>query len=230
MTDEPRLCLASASPRRRELLAQLGIVHVVTPADIDERRRDGEAPSDYVVRMAREKAERVAADPARSRGLPVLGADTSVVLQGRVLGKPADAAESREMLALLSGRTHEVLSAVTLLGAHGSASRLARTEVRFRRIAPAEAAAYWASGEPRDKAGGYAIQGRAAAFVAGLSGSYSGVVGLPLFETAALLAQAGLLPWDGAPPDTGALYDDVALHDDAWRGVRAGPGRSRGLA
>jgi septum formation protein len=198
MTDEPRLCLASASPRRRELLAQLGIAHVVAPADIDERRRDGESPPDYVLRMAREKAERVAADPARSRGLPVLGADTSVVLQGQVLGKPGDAFESREMLALLSGRTHEVLSAVTLIAAQGSASRLVRTEVRFRRIEPAEAAAYWDSGEPRDKAGGYAIQGRAAAFVAGISGSYSGVVGLPLFETAGLLEQAGILRWDGA--------------------------------
>jgi septum formation protein len=203
MIDEPRLCIASASPRRRELLAQLGIAHVVAPADIDERRRDGESPSDYVLRMAQEKAQRVAADPARSLGLPVLGADTSVILQGRVLGKPGDAAESLEMLALLSDRTHEVLSAVTLHGAHGSASRLARTEVRFRRIEPAEAVAYWASGEPRDKAGGYAIQGRAAAFVAWISGSYSGVVGLPLFETAALLAQAGLAPWGGAPLATG---------------------------
>jgi septum formation protein len=230
MTDEPRLCLASASPRRRELLAQLGILHVVAPADIDEGGRDGESPADYVVRMAREKAERVAADPARSRGLPVLGADTSVVLQGRVLGKPADAAESRAMLALLSDRTHEVLSAVTLLGAHGSASRLARTEVRFRRIEPAEAAAYWASGEPRDKAGGYAIQGRAAAFVAWISGSYSGVVGLPLFETAALLAQAGLLPWYGAPPDAGALVGASPQRDDAVGALRAATGRSRGVA
>jgi septum formation protein len=204
MTDEPRLCLASASPRRRELLAQLGIAHVVAPADIDERRHDGEPPEDYVRRMADEKARRVAADPARSRGLPVLGADTSVVLEGCVLGKPADAAESREMLALLSGRTHEVLSAVTLLAPRGGGSRLARTEVRFRRIEAAEAAAYWASGEPRDKAGGYAIQGRAAAFVASISGSYSGVVGLPLFETATLLAEAGLAPWGGAPGSVGA--------------------------
>ena len=210
MTDEPRLCLASASPRRRELLAQLGIAHVVAPADIDERRRESESPADYVRRMAREKAERVAADAGRSRGLPVLGADTSVVLDGRVLGKPGDAAESREMLALLSERTHEVLSAVTLLGAPGGGSRLARTEVRFRRIEPAEAAAYWSSGEPRDKAGGYAIQGRAAAFVSWISGSYSGVVGLPLFETAALLAEAGLVPPDGA--------------------ARAAAGRSRGMA
>ena len=201
--EQPRLCLASASPRRRELLAQLGIPHLVAPADIDERARDGEAPADYVLRMSQEKAQRVAADPSRSRGLPVLGADTSVVVQGRVLGKPADAAEARQMLALLSDRSHEVLSAVTLVGArgsgHGNASRLSRTEVVFRHIDPAEAAAYWDSGEPRDKAGGYAIQGRAAAFVAAISGSYSGVVGLPLYETAALLTQAGLAPWSAAP-------------------------------
>jgi len=195
MTDVPCLCLASASPRRRELLAQLGIVHVVEPADIDERLRHGEAPEAYVLRMSQEKAGVIAADPRRSRGLAVLGADTSVVLQGRVLGKPADAAQACEMLEGLSGRSHEVLSAVTLLGPLGGASRLARTEVRFRRIGAAEAAAYWASGEPRDKAGGYAIQGRAAAFVESISGSYSGVVGLPLYETAALLAQAGLAPW-----------------------------------
>lgn len=203
LAGQPRICLASASPRRRELLAQLGIRPLVAPADIDERGRDGEAPADYVLRMAQEKAQRVAADPARSQGLPVLGADTSVVVQGRVLGKPADAAQSRQMLALLSDRRHEVLSAVTLVGApgsgYGSASRLSRTEVVFRRIDPAEAAAYWASGEPRDKAGGYAIQGRAAAFIAAISGSYSGVVGLPLYETAALLAQAGLASWSAAP-------------------------------
>ena len=230
MTDVPRLCLASASPRRRELLAQLGIVHVVAPADIDERRHEGESPTDYVLRMAREKAQRVADDPSRSRGLPVLGADTSVVLQGRVLGKPADAAESRDMLALLSDRTHEVLSAVTLLGARGGDSRLARTEVRFRRIGPDEAEAYWASGEPRDKAGGYAIQGRAAAFVASISGSYSGVVGLPLFETAALLARAGLVPWDGAPPGTAALYDAARPPPAAAAGARSTPARPRDVA
>jgi septum formation protein len=219
MTDEPRLCLASASPRRRELLAQLGIAHLVAPADIDERRRDGESPADYVLRMAQEKAQRVAADPARSYGLPVLGADTSVVLQGRVLGKPVDATESHEMLALLSDRTHEVLSAVTLLGARGGASRLSRTEVRFRRVDAAEAAAYWESGEPRDKAGGYAIQGRGAAFVAWISGSYSGVVGLPLFETAALLTDAGLAPWHGSP-----------LVPSQPSGAGIGGGASRGAA
>jgi septum formation protein len=197
VTDTPLICLASASPRRRELLAQLGVPHVVAPAGIDESRRDGESPTDYVLRMALEKAMRVAAEPSLSRGLPVLGADTTVLVQGRVLGKPADAAESRAMLALLSGRSHEVLSAVALVGVQGAQSRLSRTEVRFRRIEPLEAAAYWASGEPRDKAGGYAIQGRAAAFVESISGSYTGVVGLPLFETAQLLWAVGIAPWRG---------------------------------
>lgn len=198
MTCAPQLCLASASPRRRELLAQLGIAHVAAPADIDESRRDGEAPGDYVLRMALEKAQRIAAEPALSRGLPVLGADTSVVVKGRVLGKPADAAESRAMLELLSARMHEVLSAVALVSACGTQSRLSRTEVRFRAITADEAAAYWRCGEPQDKAGGYAIQGRAAAFVESISGSYSGVVGLPLFETAQLLEAAGIAPWRDA--------------------------------
>jgi septum formation protein len=199
VTGEARICLASASPRRQELLAQIGIAHVVAPADIDERRHDGEAPEAYVRRMALEKAQRIAADPAASRGLPVLGADTSVVVDGLVLGKPVDAADGCAMLARLAGRSHEVLSAVTIVTTAGARSALSRTEVRFRPIAAAEAQAYWDSGEPRDKAGGYAIQGRAAAFVAGLAGSYSGVVGLPLYETAQLLAAVGLAPWHGAP-------------------------------
>lgn len=203
MPDAPRICLASASPRRRELLAQLGVAHRVVPADIDETRREGEAADDYVLRMALEKARRVAADPQASQGLPVLGADTSVVIGGEVLGKPADAAQSRRMLDLLGGRTHEVLSAVALVDARGARSRLSRTEVRFRRVSPAEAEAYWHSGEPRDKAGGYAIQGLAAAFVESIAGSYSGVVGLPLFETAQLLESVGIAPWR-APAREGA--------------------------
>lgn len=195
MPDAPRICLASASPRRRELLAQLGVAHCVVPADIDETRREGEAATDYVLRMALEKAQRVAADPRASQGLPVLGADTSVVIAGEVLGKPADAAQSRRMLEQLGGRTHEVLSAVALVGAHGARSRLSRTEVRFRAVSAAEAECYWHSGEPRDKAGGYAIQGLAAAFIESIAGSYSGVVGLPLFETAQLLESVGIAPW-----------------------------------
>ena len=216
MTRAPQICLASASPRRRELLAQLGVAHVVAPADIDESRRDGEAPGDYVLRMALEKARRVAAEPALSRGLPVLGADTSVVVQGGVLGKPADAAESRAMLELLSARVHEVLSAVALVSACGTQSRLSRTEVRFRAITADEAAAYWRCGEPRDKAGGYAIQGRAAAFVESISGSYSGVVGLPLFETAQLLEAAGIAPWRDASDAAAASSSAPSSSRSPW--------------
>ncbi len=192
---EPVLCLASASPRRSELLRQLGVPHRVAPADIDETLLPGEAPDDYVLRMSREKAGRVFLEAGRSAGLPVLGADTSVVVDDQVLGKPRDAADSRAMLQLLSGRAHRVLSAVTLQTRAGLASRLAATEVRFRPLREHEYAAYWASGEPVDKAGGYAIQGYGASFVESIDGSYSAVMGLPLFETSELLAAAGLPLW-----------------------------------
>jgi septum formation protein len=134
-------------------------------------------------------------DAARCAGLPVLGADTSVVVGARLLGKPRDAAESQAMLELLSGRAHQVLSAVTLQTRAGPVSRLAATEVRFRAIRAAEFAAYWRSGEPADKAGGYAIQGYGASFVEAIDGSYSAVMGLPLFETSELLVAAGLPLW-----------------------------------
>ena len=186
------ICLASASPRRSALLEQIGIAHVVAVAEIDETLRAGEAPEAYVLRLSREKAAAIAARPAASLGLPVLGADTSVVVGDAVLGKPATAAESRRMLEQLSGREHRVLSAVTLHGARGPMSRLSSTTVRFRALASDEIDAYWRSGEPRDKAGGYAVQGLAAIFVEHLAGSYSGVMGLPLFETAALLADIGI--------------------------------------
>ncbi len=194
---EPVLCLASASPRRSALLEQIGVAHVIAAAHIDESLRPGESASEYVLRLSREKAAVIAAQPALSRGLPVLGADTSVVLgepvSGEtVLGKPATAAESRRMLEQLSGREHRVLSGITLHGPDGVASRLSTTTVRFRPLAAADIEAYWHSGEPRDKAGGYAIQGLAAAFVEHLAGSYSGVMGLPLYETAELLAHAGI--------------------------------------
>jgi len=129
--------------------------------------------------------------------LPVLGADTAVVLDGQMLGKPADRAAGLAMLALLSARSHEVLSAVALAVPGGVRSMLSRSQVRFRALSAQECAAYWDSGEPQDKAGGYAIQGRAAVFVEELHGSYSGVMGLPLFETAALLAEAGVSIWAG---------------------------------
>jgi septum formation protein len=185
----PLVCLASASPRRRELLAQLGVAHLTQPADIDEALAPGEVARDYVVRMAQAKALAV-----RSRGvqLPVLAADTAVVLDEMVFGKPHDRGDGVAMLARLAGRTHRVLTAVALAQATGIAFRLSTSEVRLRAISAAECAAYWDSGEPRDKAGGYAIQGRGAVFVEHLSGSYSGVVGLPLYETAQLLAAAGV--------------------------------------
>jgi septum formation protein len=189
-TVTPLLCLASASPRRRELLAQLGVAYLAQPADIDETLAPGEAPRDYVLRMARTKALAV-----RSRGaqLPVLAADTAVVLDETIFGKPCDRADGVAMLARLAGRTHRVLTAVALVQAAGVALRLSTSEVRMRAMSEAERAAYWDSGEPRDKAGGYAIQGRGAVFVEHLTGSYSGVVGLPLYETAQLLEAAGVL-------------------------------------
>lgn len=194
----PVLCLASASPRRRELLQQIGVPYVVVPAEIDESLRAGETAEEYVMRMAREKASRVWGDPRRQQ-LPVLGADTSVVLDGRVLGKPSSAEDAAAMLTALSDRAHLVLSAVALQSGRGANLRLSISTVRFRAIAPAEIADYWRSGEPQDKAGGYAIQGLGGVFVETMSGSYSGVMGLPLFETAQLLAAAGLRCWQGQP-------------------------------
>jgi septum formation protein len=188
----PVLCLASASPRRRALLAQLGVPHVVRSADIDEAVAAGETAADYVMRLARSKALKVrtAAGP-----LPVLAADTSVVLDERICGKPADEAAALAMLGRLSGRSHRVLTAVALVTAAGVSFRLSATEVRFRPLSATEICAYWASGEPRDKAGGYAVQGYGAAFIEHLAGSYSGVMGLPLYETAQLLAAAGIPYW-----------------------------------
>lgn len=186
---EIALYLASRSPRRRDLLAQLGLPHELTSADVDERPLPGEAPSDFVMRIALAKAR--AGQQSAPTPLPVLGADTAVVCDGRILGKPADADEALAMLRLLSGREHQVLTGIALLGARQQTA-FSATLVRFRPIGAAEAAAYWASGEPSDKAGAYAIQGLGALFVEHLSGSYSGVVGLPLFETARLLAREGI--------------------------------------
>ncbi|MEA5445661.1 Maf family protein [Gammaproteobacteria bacterium AB-CW1] len=186
----PRLILASQSPRRKALLEQLGLDFQVMPADIDETVTPGEGPGEFVRRMARQKA---AAILAREPGALVLGSDTAVVLDDHIMGKPRDQADGAAMLARLSGRSHQVFSAVALAGPNGVEDRLNINEVRFRPITPAEAEAYWNTGEPSDKAGGYAIQGLGAIFVEHLAGSYSGVMGLPLFETAALL-QASNLP------------------------------------
>lgn len=183
------LLLASASPRRRELLAQIGVDFHVCPADVDETPLPGEPPEATVVRLARAKA---AAAPAG--GLPVLGADTVVVIDGTLLGKPVDAGDAAAMLRRLSGRTHEVMTAVAIAGGGRLASRLSRTQVTFRVLSAAEIARYVAGGEPADKAGAYAIQGQGAVFVAHIAGSYSGVVGLPLCETVDLL-DAFAVPW-----------------------------------
>jgi len=187
----PLLTLASVSPRRRELLGQIGVAHRVSAADIDETAHPGEAPADYVVRMACAKARAVS---ERGAQLPVLAADTIVVIDGLILGKPRDRADALAMLGRLSGRTHQVLTAVALATAGGVTFRVSLSEVRMRTVSPAECAAYWESGEPRDKAGGYAIQGRGALFIEHLSGSFSGVMGLPLYETGQLLAAAGIVP------------------------------------
>ena len=189
----PLVCLASVSPRRHELLAQIGVPHTVVAADIDESVRTGEAPRDYVLRMARQKALTV-----RERGatLPVLAADTTVVLDNTIFGKPRDRDDGLAMLGRLSGRTHEVLTAVALANSRDVTLRLSVSTVRFRGLSSEECEAYWETGEPRDKAGGYAIQGVAAVFIESLSGSYSGVMGLPLFETGELLRAAGVPYWE----------------------------------
>jgi septum formation protein len=185
------LVLASASPRRRELLDQIGVAYVVLAVDVDESAQPGEPPHLLVQRLARAKA---LAGRGRDGGArPVLGADTIVVLQGQVFGKPRDAADAARMLRALSGRSHQVLSAVALAMPDGAISTaLSDTEVQMRELSPAEIDAYWASGEPEGKAGAYAIQGRGAVFIRHIRGSYSGVMGLPLYETAALLQAQGL--------------------------------------
>ncbi|WP_352230708.1 MULTISPECIES: Maf family protein [Cobetia] len=202
---DPGLILASGSPRRRDLLASIGIQCEVAPVDIDETPQANESPEHYVLRLAREKSQAGFAALAqrtagRTVGRRVLGADTALALDGRILGKPRDELDAREMLLSLSGRSHQVLSGVALC--HGDAGRdmrceseLVESRVTFRTITPEEAARYWATGEPADKAGGYAIQGLGAVFVSHLEGSYSAVVGLPLHETAQLLSKAGVQPW-----------------------------------
>lgn len=190
MTATPTLLLASASPRRRELLAQIGVIPDVWPADIDEAVRPGEMPVDYVLRLARGKAEAVWA--ASGGRCPVLAADTSVVCGPDILGKPADKAALVGMLTRLASRPHEVLTAVALRSGAGLRTALSTSEVTFRPLKRDEIERYWETGEPADKAGGYAVQGLGAIFISRLQGSYSGVMGLPLYETAQLLQAAGV--------------------------------------
>ncbi|MDQ3289270.1 MAG: Maf family nucleotide pyrophosphatase [Pseudomonadota bacterium] len=188
------LYLASRSPRRRELLVRLGLAFEVIDLDIPEQRQPGEAAEAYVRRVAREKAAAGWSKAAVSPGSLVLGADTEVILDDEVLGKPNDDEHAASMLRRLSGRTHRVLSAVTVMaGKVRSEQAVSVSEVTFAAINDVQIAAYVASGECHGKAGGYAIQGGAERFVRHLSGSYSGVVGLPLYETAALLRQFGAL-------------------------------------
>lgn len=190
------LILASASPRRRELLATIGVEPRVRPVLIDETPHPDEAPLAYVTRLAREKA--LAAEVAP--GQAVLGADTVVVLGERILGKPRDKADGLAMLAALSGGEHRVITAVAVTGPAGLLEAAVTTRVWMREISNAEAEVYWASGEPGDKAGGYAVQGLASIFVTRLEGSYSAVAGLPLHESAELLRRQGLPLWSGGLP------------------------------
>mgnify|MGYP003608932019 CR=1 FL=1 len=186
--------LASASPRRRELLRQIGVSYRRLPVAVDETPVIGESPHAYVSRLALLKAQTglQRLNPRQSQRRPVLGADTAVILDGAILGKPGNRTEGLAMLARLAGREHQVLTAVALATKARIAVKVQESRVRFRELSPAECAAYWDTGEPGDKAGGYAIQGRAATFITELHGSYSGVMGLPLFETAELLQEFGL--------------------------------------
>ncbi|NOK31897.1 septum formation inhibitor Maf [Corallococcus exercitus] len=186
--------LASASPRRKDLLAQLGLRFTVAAADIDETPMAGEIARNYVHRLAVEKARTVA---TRHPDAWVLAADTTVALGSELLGKPRDAAEAREMLTRLSGRVHEVFTGIAVAG-RAQASEVVRTQVTFRTLSTEEIAWYAETGEPLDKAGAYAIQGKGGFLVQGIDGSPSNVVGLPLGETLALLSRAGVpLPWAG---------------------------------
>jgi septum formation protein len=194
-TIPPVLRLASASPRRRQLLELIGVPHVVTPADIDETPHAAEPADEYVVRLAREKADAIW---RRHTDLPVFAADTTVVVDGEILGKPESDADARAMLGKLSGRQHVVHTGIALCTSRGTRADLSTTRVSFAALTPDAIAAYWASGEPQGKAGAYAIQGLGAVFVSGVDGSYTGVMGLPLYETARLLRAAGIAVWNGA--------------------------------
>ncbi len=190
---DSKIYLASASPRRQELLRQLGIEFDVMPSNILEVREAGETPAQYVTRVAGDKARWVA-QLVRERELPAhpaVGADTEVVLDGEILGKPENAAHGMELLRRLSGRSHEVLSAVCVWNQEKEYTALSTSRVTFRALTPVEIEQYWKTGEPVGKAGAYAIQGRAAAFVAKLEGSYSGVMGLPLHELDLILRKIG---------------------------------------
>ena len=198
--------LASASPRRREILVSLGFQPVLLTAETDETARPGEAVADYVARMARQKnaaARQLAAQRGLALAQPLLSADTVVALDNAILGKPRDAAHARELLESLSGREHQVWTAVCVSLGGQTLEAAQRSDVRFKELSAQEIAAYIASGEPLDKAGAYGIQGIGGVFVAHLSGSFSGVMGLPVFETVQLLRQLGA----PVPPFAEAIVD-----------------------
>jgi septum formation protein len=193
--------LASGSPRRQQLLSQIGVPFQVLGVAVDEAVLRGEEPLEYASRLAAAKAGAglVLCASAGISGRPVLAADTAVVIGGEILGKPRGPDDGLRMLRLLSGRTHRVLTCVALAAAGRTWSCTSTSEVTFREIDAAEAREYWDTREPADKAGGYAIQGLGAVFVRELRGSFSGVMGLPLFETAELLESAGVPRWAAAP-------------------------------
>lgn len=189
------IVLASASLRRSQLLCQIGVRHVSMTTDLDETPQPGERPADYVMRLARDKALAAFAAQGGRSDRPILAADTTVVLDGRIYGKPSGEPEGVAMLMALSGRSHEVMTAIALHDGTGLCSALNVSRVTFRALDEQECRRYWATGEPAGKAGAYAVQGLAAVFIAGLEGSFSSVMGLPLFETAALLDAAGVRRW-----------------------------------
>ena len=191
------LILASASPRREKLLRQLGVNFVSEPQNIIEEKRIDESPEKFVKRMAEEKASS-AFGKRKENDIVVVASDTIVVCDKRVLGKPKDKSDGIKMLLTLSNKTHRVLSAVTVANTLRYKSTVSETSVSFREISEIEAEYYWDSGEPEGKAGGYAIQGCGAVFVQSINGSYSGVMGLPLFQTAQLLSEFGINSWQSA--------------------------------
>lgn len=201
-----KLILASASPRRSELLTQIGVKFLVKPVNIDETPLLEEHASDYVVRMAKEKALACYEIENANQAVAILGSDTSVIVDGDILGKPADFYEARDMLMRLSGREHQVMTSVCLVVPDASLSeakgrepeictQLVTTSVKFKELSEEQILAYWQSGEPCDKAGAYAIQGFGAVFVEAIQGSYSAVVGLPLAEVSEMLSSAGIAVW-----------------------------------
>lgn len=189
----PQIYLASRSPRRQELLRQVGVRFELLSADVPERRAPGQSPADYALAMALAKA-RAGRSAGAPQPLPVLGADTDVVIDDEIFGKPSGRDEALAMLSRLSNRTHEVFSSVAAVLDGRSETALSVTRVTFGAITPAQARAYWDTGEPADKAGAYAIQGFGAQFVKEIHGSYSGVVGLPLYETLQVLERFGVRP------------------------------------